>query len=290
MDPLQELLVQVDKLPTLPDMIVRIESELDDPECHLRRVAELIALDPVLTGHLLRLANSVLFGGSGRTTSTLAAVTRLGIDETRRLVLTSAVIHVFPDEPTGFDLREFWTLGLASAICARQIARDLRMATPDLAYLAGLVHCLGEAVLAVYFPPRFSKALAAAKLESGDLAEATWAEFGITHPVLAAHILERWNFPRPVIEAVAHQLAPDAAPNEALLASIVLASDRICRELGFASFQPSGPKRPWLAEIPDEFTCLLLETGFPELDAYVNEQKDHLQEVGALVSSFFSRR
>ena len=50
MDPLQQLLAQVDKLPTLPDIIVRIEAKLNDPECDLRRVAELIALDPVMTG------------------------------------------------------------------------------------------------------------------------------------------------------------------------------------------------------------------------------------------------
>ena len=41
MDPLQQLLAQVDKLPTPPDMIVHIEAELNDPECDLRRVAEL---------------------------------------------------------------------------------------------------------------------------------------------------------------------------------------------------------------------------------------------------------
>ena len=289
MDPLQELLAQVDKLPTLPDMIVRIEAELNDPECDLRRVAELIALDPVMTGHLLRMANSVIFGGVGRTTSTLGAITRLGSRETRNLVVTSAVIHVLACDDTKFDLRDFWTLGLASAICARQIARDLRYPLPDEAYLGGLVHCLGEAVLAVYFPTRFSKALDQAGGDGIDLVQTTWAEFGFTHPVLACHVLERWNFPRPVVEAVEYHLEPDAAPEEGLLASIVLASDRICRELGFASFEPPDPERSWVAEIPEEFTSLLLETGFPDLDTYVTEQKDHLKEVGTLVSSVFSR-
>ena len=289
MDPLQELLEQVDKLPTLPDMLVRIEAELNDPECDLRRVAELISLDPVLTGHLLRMANSALFGGCGRTTSTMGAITRLGAHETRNLVLTAAVIHVFPSGSTKFDLREFWTLGLASGLCARQIARELRHASPEQAYLGGLVHCLGEAILAVYFPNRFAEALAEAEGESSDLVQATWTEFGFTHPVLACHVLERWNFPRPVVEAVEYHMNPNAAPNEGLLASILLASDRICRELGFASFEPSDPERSWVAEIPGEFTALLLETGFPDLDTYVTEQKEHLKEVGALVTSVFGR-
>ena len=288
MDPLQELLEQVDQLPTLPDMLFRIEAELNKPECDLRQVSEMIALDPVMTGHLLRMANSAIFGGGARMTSTLGAITRLGIRETRNLVVTSAVIHVLPSGDSNFNLRDFWTLGLASAICARQISRDLRCSVSDEAYLGGLVHCLGEAVLAVYFPIRFHEALDRARSESIDLVQAVWAEFGFTHPVLACKVLERWNFPGPVVEAVEYQLAPEAAPQEGLLASILLASDRICRELGFASFQPPEAERSWVAEIPGEFTSLLLETGFPDLDTYVTEQKDHLKEVGTLVSSLFA--
>ncbi len=269
-------------------MIVRIEAELNNPECDFRRLAELIALDPVLTGHLLRLANSVVFAGGTRMTSTLGAITRLGARETRNLVLTCTVIHVLPSTDS-FNLREFWTLGLASAICARQIARDLRCPVPDEAYLGGLVHCLGEAVLAVYFPLRFSKALEQAQREGIDLVQTTWTEFGFTHPVLACEVLERWNFPSSVVEAVEYQLAPDAAPTEGLLASILLASDRICRELGFASFEPLDPERSWVAEIPEEFTSLLLETGFPDLDSYVTQRKDQLEGVSTLVSSVFSR-
>ncbi|MCH6562660.1 MAG: HDOD domain-containing protein [Myxococcales bacterium] len=189
--------------------------------------------------------------------STLGAITRLGIRETRNLVVTSAVIHVLPNKNSNFNLRDFWTLGLASAICARQISRDLRCPVSDEAYLGGLVHCLGEAVLAVYFPIRFDKALDRARSESIDLVQAVWAEFGFTHPVLVCKVLERWNFPRPVVEAVEYLLAPDA-------------------------------ERSWVAEIPGEFTSLLLETSFPDLDTYVTEQKDHLKEVGTPVSSLFS--
>ena len=167
------------------------------------------------------------------------------------------MIHVLPNKNSNFNLRDFWTLGLASAICARQISRDLRCPVSDEAYLGGLVHCLGEAVLAVYFPIRFDKALDRARSESIDLVQAVWAEFGFTHPVLACKVLEHWNFPRLGVEAVEYPLAPDT-------------------------------ERGWIAEIPGEFTSLLLETSFPDLDTYVTEQKDHLKEVGTPVSSLFS--
>lgn len=82
MDPLQELLAQADQRPSLPDMLFRIEAELNNPKSDLSHVAEMIVLDPVMTGHLLRMANSASFGGGVRMISTLGAITRLGIRET----------------------------------------------------------------------------------------------------------------------------------------------------------------------------------------------------------------
>jgi len=288
MEPLKELLAQVDTFPTLPDVVIRIEQELNKDKCDLRKVAELIALDPVLTGHLMRIANSAFFGGRARTTTTSEAIMRLGARETRSLVMTATVIRTFGSEESQVDLRAFWTLGLASAICARQIARDLRQPFADQAYLGGLVHCLGEAILAVYFPQRFAKAVEEARSGNCDLVQSVWTEFGFTHPVLACHALDRWNFPSEVIEAVEFHLDPDAAPIEQLLASVLLAADRICRELGFASFEASDDERAWLADIPGDFTRLLLDAGYADLDAYMTEQKEHLKEVGALVTSLFT--
>ncbi len=91
-----------------------------------------------------------------------------------------------------------------------------------------------------------------------DLVQAIWSEFGFTHSALTCAVLERWDFSANVIEAVEFHLDPDD------------------REQG------------WLSEIPDEFTHLLLDVGYSDLEAYVTEQKSHLSEVSTLVQSVFS--
>ena len=105
--------------------------------------------------------------------------------ETRNLVLTAAVIDVLDPKSCPLDLREFWKLGLASAISARRIARDVRYGMVDQAYLGALVHSMGEAVLAVFYPDRFLKAIDEARDQGCSLVESVWAEFGFTHPALA---------------------------------------------------------------------------------------------------------
>ncbi len=287
MGPLEELLAQVDNLPTLPDVHVRAAQELVSADYDFNKVGELLAMDPVLTGRMIAMANSVLFGGVQRVNSVLEALRRLGASETRNLVLTAGVVQLFQSSDPRIDLREFWSLGLASGICARQMARELRSAPPDQAYLGGLVHSLGEVILAVHCPERFGRALRDAQAPGCDLVQAIWSEFGFTHSALTCAVLKRWNFSANVIEAVEFHLDPGEAPTQQVLASILLASDRICRELGFVSLDPGDGEQSWLSEIPDEFTQLLLDVGYSDLEAYVTEQKSHLSEVSTLVQSVF---
>ena len=288
-DPLDELLKQVDSLPTLPEVQLQAAEHLSDLDCDLQKVVSIVALDPVLTGRLIQLANSPFFGSVGRSTSLLSAMNRVGAREARNLIMSAAVIDVLKVKTSSLDLRAFWTLGLASAISARRIARDIFYTDQDKAYLGGLLHCIGEAVVAIYFPDRFSRALEDTRTHTCGLVEAVWAEFRFTHPVLSRRVLEKWNFPADVIEAVEYHLDPDEAPNETLLASIIFASDRICRELGLGGAEPCNPERLWLDDIPADFVSRIADVGYPDMDAYVSVQKEQLAEVGPLVNSIFSR-
>jgi HD-like signal output (HDOD) protein len=290
MDPLESLLSQVEALPTLPDVHLRIVEQIDDPRCNLRKIAEQIELDPVLTSRILGMANSALFGAGARTASVATAIQRLGTRDTRTLVMTAAVLDVFDAKRSRINLREFWTLGLASAICGRNLASEIGGVDPDHAYLAGLVHCMGEAMLGIYFPDRFYEAMVEARNQRVALVEAVWTEFGFTHPALCKEVLRRWNFPASVVEAVEYQLDPGEAPTAKLLASIVFASDRMCREMGLGTSEPGQPERNWLEEIPHDLLHQLQAKGYPSFHAYIERHRELLQGVAATVGAIFSRQ
>jgi HD-like signal output (HDOD) protein len=289
-DPLEALLGQIENLPTLPDVHLRIVRQLDHLDCDLRRVAELIALDAVLSGRVIRMANSAVFGSAGRADSLKEAIQRLGTRDTRNVVMTAAIMDVLASRSSELDPREFWSLGLASALCARHLARDLGFKPVEQAYLGGLVHLLGEAVLALHRPERFARALEDARAHGRAAVESLWVEFGFTPAALCARLLENWNFPHAIVEAVEYQLTPSEAPNQPLLAWILLVADRMARELGFGTPDPGAAARSWVADVPREIAALLVDDHNPDLHAYLNDCKEELEGVSGLVNAVFSGR
>ena len=69
-------------LPPLPEILFGLQKIIDDPDCEVEDVYRLIKTDPVLSGRLITLANSALFGtGRDETRDPQDAVVRLGMKQ-----------------------------------------------------------------------------------------------------------------------------------------------------------------------------------------------------------------
>jgi HD-like signal output (HDOD) protein len=250
MNDVAQLLEQVEHLPTLPEVPLRVLQLMDDPETSLGDVAIEIALDPVLAGRVLKLANSPMFAGRGGADTLASAVVRVGLREVRALVVTVGVIQAFNSPTRILSLREAWRHAIGSAVLARKLASDVGVREADRAYLAALLHDVGALVLALCFEDRFEQAILNARKLDLPGCEALESEFKVAIPALSARILERWNFPAPIIEAVEYQRMPEQAPEQQVLAELLLASDRICRHAGLGIEYPGDSRREWLLEVP----------------------------------------
>jgi len=250
MNDVAQLLAQVEHLPTLPEVPLRVLQLMDDPETSLGDVSVEIALDPVLAGRVLKLANSPLYAGRGGADTLASAVVRIGLREVRTLVVTVGVVQAFNSPTRILSLREAWRHAIGSAVLARKLASDTKLREPDRAYLAALLHDVGALVLALCFEDRFERAILNARKLDLPGCDALENEFQVAIPVLSARILDHWNFPAPIVEAVEHQRAPERAPEQQALAELLLASDRICRHCGLGIEYPGDSRREWLREIP----------------------------------------
>ena len=49
-------------LPPLPEILINLERKVNDPDCDVLEISGSIESEPILSGRLIQLSNSVLFG------------------------------------------------------------------------------------------------------------------------------------------------------------------------------------------------------------------------------------
>ena len=284
---LDRLVREVERFPTLPDVATLALEELERAECDFEEVASLISLDPILAGRILRMANSAYFGAVHKAESVEAALARMGIRECRALILTVALMDAVPELPAPHNAKLFWTLSLSSALVSQHIAGQIGYAPPERAYLAGLVHLLGEAVLAIQFTDRFRLAIEVARRDALPLSVSVTEEFGCDHAGLGAHILRRWSFPDEVIGAVQFQFTPRHCREAAMLSALVVAGDGLCRDLGVRLEDPTYEERAWTALLPESFERALRKATRKGLAECLGEWEAPVQEAIDFATTIF---
>ncbi len=287
MHTLDDILRQIDRFPTLPDVALRVARKLEDDDVALDQIAEMIALDQSLAGRIIKLANSALYGSNRPAESLRAAMLRLGTREIRAAVLAVAVMEVLPPLPPPYSLRAFWVQSLGSALIGRMVAKDLGYPDPEEAYLAALVHLIGEGFLSVLFTKRFESALSSARSEGLPLAVGLVEEFGCDQAEVGSRLLAHWNFPLPILEAVRHQLHPDRAGGNALLASIVFAADHIARDAGLCIEDPAYETGAWVAKLPAPLEERISRSRGIKVQTYLERLSSTLDEIEAFANSVF---
>src|SRR5262249_648200 len=154
----------------------------------LAELAKIIDGDVALTAKLIQMVNSAFFACGAQVTTVERALSLLGTDVIRGLLLSVEVFRGFDGDPVRIERIE--ALGRHSTVVA-QIARAF--APPAIAgdaFIAGMLHDIGE--------------LALVSLDkTGDHAHA------------GGFLLGLWGIADTVVDAIAHHHDPGAIPDEA---------------------------------------------------------------------------
>ena len=222
----------VGDLPALPAAVLELLRLLGSDDVDPRTLAAKIAYDQALTAKTLRIANSSFYGVQRHVTSVPDAMTVLGLRAVRALVTAAALVGSFkPPTCQGFDFLGFWRHAIHSAVSARLVANAIG-ADGEVAFTAGLLHDIGQLVLASAFPERFAQVLARAGGDSEiALQDAERAVLGLDHADVGAHLTERWYFPSQIVEAIGHHHRSCAPGAVAELARIVRVSGALAHGL-----------------------------------------------------------
>lgn len=117
-------------------------------EISFKELEGIIMMDPGLTSKILKIANSALYARQREITSLQMAITLLGFKNIRNLVLLLTASSMFPRMRTHSFHAGFWRHGTLAAFLSRGlVVRCAKGAGAEEAFIAGLLHDIGQAIL-----------------------------------------------------------------------------------------------------------------------------------------------
>jgi putative nucleotidyltransferase with HDIG domain len=218
-------------LPSLPSSYGEVVKELQREEPSFQQIARVISKDVAMAAKILQLANSAFMGTSGRVSSLVQALTLIGLDNVRTLVLSVNVFSQFDGNThVAVHLPALWDHSIAVSKLAQQIAsaENCNKALIEECFTAGLLHDLGRIVLLAELP---SKALQVYTTDAGTSPQAEWEQLGCKHAEVGAYLVSIWGLPLPLVHAVAYHHSPcDAGESKFSSLTAVHVADAIVSE------------------------------------------------------------
>src|SRR3984893_2324214 len=213
-------------LPTLPSYVLDLNALLGNASVDLKKVGAVIRTDPSLSAQVLRLCNSALFGLRRRVISIEQAAVMLGTERLRTLVLACSVMHFAGKRLNGPQMGTFWQHSFLCALLSERVARQVDYFEKEQAYLAGLLHDIGQLPLWILIVEEEAKKRPPPPPEWPDNLLVERDYFGMDHCKVGRSMAVAWNFMPSFIDVFENHHHPDRAQHDPYLVGIVAAADR----------------------------------------------------------------
>lgn len=255
------------KVPSFPDIVVRIRKTLDDENCNVDILTRLVSSEPALAARLLSIANSALIQRGGKTVADLrTAINRLGYETVHSAAMSVAVEQIFIGSAVGPArnlLKTVWKEAGNVAAISFALARHLKEFNPDEALLAGLLHNVGKLYIVM-------RAADFAEFFSDDEVFAAVIEHW--HGQIGQAILEGWEFPEELAAVAANHMDLErafiAAPSLTDLVS-----------LAWMMTRPAENDSQWDAQLIRACRRVGLDEG--QRDLIINESQAEIQSLAS---------
>ncbi|MEE8577791.1 MAG: HDOD domain-containing protein [candidate division Zixibacteria bacterium] len=230
---LREKLEKFSNLPSMPQIIARIQQISGDPKASVADLSNAILSDHQLTSRILRMANSTYYGEySGKVSTVTHAIVLMGFRAVRNIAVTMSIYGSLNklSKKSSFDITSFWTRSLACGLVAKTLAH--RVGQSDLvetAFIAGFLHDIGQIILAGVFPEGYSK-MSLEQIEAPEVNKTEQTIIGIDHLEVGSFVALKWNLPPLLVAAIAEHHRQGMGNNEKSdnqLIDLVYIADRV---------------------------------------------------------------
>jgi HD-like signal output (HDOD) protein len=232
------------QLPTFSPIVKNLMAGLAGDDVSFSLIAKWIEKDTVLAANVLRLVNSALYGRQSTISSIHHAISILGVNKVRNIVLSLSVSSLWTKikTPKGFSIARFNLHSAATAILADMLVQRLPANYPEGAFVAGLLHDIGKLLIVLSAPEQHQAIQQLYGLGDRTLCDCETEVLGVSHPELSSAALERWHLPEPIRTAVANH--HDGVVDTSRLSTAVQVADAVANRLEISVLASKGPGDP----------------------------------------------
>jgi len=233
-DNIKKLVSRIESLPSLPSLYLEIVEEVQLSNTSFQKVGKIISRDVGMMAKILQMVNSAFFGLARQVSSPKDAVSYLGFETIKSLVLIAKIFSQFNQKKLSrFSLDGLWNHSMLTGTFAKIVAQMENQSKEiiDDAYMVGLLHDLGKLVLAQNLSDLYQKALHEALNTNRCLWEIEYEHFGTSHAEIAAYLMGLWGLKYPIVEAIAFHHRPVKRGSQMGILAAVHCGDCLANEM-----------------------------------------------------------
>jgi putative nucleotidyltransferase with HDIG domain len=239
-DSVVALLDDVEGLVSPPGVCLRLFELIHAPTTGVKDIAAVVGVDPNLTSRLLRLANSSFYNFARKIDTISRAVAVIGTAELYQLVLSVSAVKTFSSIPNELvKMDTFWRHSVYTGLLARALAIRINVLHPERLFVSGLMHDIGSLVLYHQRPDAMRDILLVAEGDEEVLYQAELDTFRLSHATVAGYLMEQWQLPEELIDAVTWHHQPERAEKARMEAHILYLANHLINESEQGNFMGS---------------------------------------------------
>jgi HD-like signal output (HDOD) protein/signal transduction histidine kinase len=201
--------VDIRKLPSLPHVLLNLIQVCHKPDTTIEELSDIVLKDAALTAKVVAIINSPTYSQRSTLEDFSQLLAGLGLETIKNIATTAAVNQLFSRHSGETDeyLATFWRTSYKCACLTKALAQVTEYPAEEEAYVAGLLHSIGQLVLQKKSRGEYARLLS----ESENAAARAVMEtglFGITAAQSGSALIKHWDLPSFMSDAVLYQDEP----------------------------------------------------------------------------------
>jgi HD-like signal output (HDOD) protein len=276
------ILEKVERLPSLPDIVTKVLSLVEDEGSSIREVGNLISRDYAISSQLLKIVNSTFYGLKEKVSTVQHATVIVGLQQVKSLVLAIAAFKTLHEtkSQTSLSREGLWKHSLKSSLVGHIISQAVGGVNPETTLTASLLHDIGKLVLDSFFSSEYEKVLEQVRTQGISMVEAEEEILGFTHADTGGWLCEGWSFsPILVVPILFHHRVEQASEEHIRMTAIVHLADILSKHQEIEKREDKQPRTSQLAAQKQ------LKLQSDDLDKIIEHLKEEEEKIKSFIGS-----